>query len=271
MPGTEEAKEIARLTHQLRLPALKSAIDALDLPGSSHGLDAGCGIGLQAQMLAEAVGASGRVTGVDAAKELVEHARVLAADADLADRLTFRTGDVHSLPLDDDSFDWAWSADCIGYAPMEPLPMVEELARVVRPGGTVAILAWSHETLLPGHPALEARLRGTPAGLAPFAAGKDPSLHFLRALGWFREIGLRDLSARTLVGDVHAPLSPDIRRALEMLFDMRWPGVESELAEAETAEYRRLCLRGSPDFILQRPDYYAFFTYSMFSGRVPAE
>jgi demethylmenaquinone methyltransferase/2-methoxy-6-polyprenyl-1,4-benzoquinol methylase len=55
---------------------------------------------------------------------------------------------------------------------------------------------------------------------------------------------------------------------------MRWPGVESELREMGAdseklwAEYQRLCLPESPDFILDHPDYYAFFTYSTFRGRV---
>ena len=85
--------------------------------------------------------------------------------AGLSERITFREGDVNQLPFDDDTFDWAWSVDCVGYAPMEPLPLVQELARVVKPGGSVAILAWSSEMLLPGHPLLEARLAATTAGL----------------------------------------------------------------------------------------------------------
>jgi len=51
------------------------------------------------------------------------------------------------------------------------------------------------------------------------------------------------------------------------LFEMRWPGVESELTQEDWAEYQRLCLPESPDFILNHPDYYAFFTYSMFRGK----
>ena len=45
-------------------------------------------------------------------------------------------------------------------------------------------------------------------------------------------------------------------------------GVEAELSEEDWAEYQRLCLAESSDFILDLPDYYAFFTYSMFQGRV---
>jgi demethylmenaquinone methyltransferase/2-methoxy-6-polyprenyl-1,4-benzoquinol methylase len=49
---------------------------------------------------------------------------------------------------------------------------------------------------------------------------------------------------------------------------MRWPGVKSELTPDDWAEYQRLCLPESADFILDHPDYYSFFTYSMFHGKV---
>ena len=51
---------------------------------------------------------------------------------------------------------------------------------------------------------------------------------------------------------------------------MRWPGVRSELSDVDWADYQRLCREESPDFILNRTDYYAFFTYTMFSGLVAA-
>jgi hypothetical protein len=51
------------------------------------------------------------------------------------------------------------------------------------------------------------------------------------------------------------------------LFDMRWPDVASELTSDDFAEFQRLCLPDSPDFILNLPDYYALFTYSMFIGK----
>ena len=49
---------------------------------------------------------------------------------------------------------------------------------------------------------------------------------------------------------------------------MRWPGVEAELTPEDWSEYQRLCLPESPDFIVDHPDYYAFFTYTMFHGKV---
>jgi demethylmenaquinone methyltransferase/2-methoxy-6-polyprenyl-1,4-benzoquinol methylase len=252
----------------LRRSVLRRAIEALQLPAGSRGLDAGCGIGLQALLLADIVGARGHVTGLDLSPEFLVYAKDIAKEGGLSERISFREGDVNKLPFDDDTFDWAWSLDCVGYAPMEPLRPLKELARVVKPDGSVAILAWSYEQLLPGYPLLEARLNGTTAGIAPFITGKKPEHHFLRALGWFRDIGLVETRAQTFAGDAHAPLPDDCRSALESLFQMRWPCVESELTQEEWTEFQRLCLSESADFILDLPDYYAFFTYSMFHGKV---
>lgn len=269
MTATDNVVQMAYLFNDLRASVLHSALQALQFPLGSRGLDAGCGPGLQALSLAETVGPEGHITGLDLSPELLVHAEDIVQKAGLAERISFREGDVNKLPFNDDTFDWAWSMDLVGYAPIDPLPLLKELSRVVKPDGRVAILAWSHETLLPGHPLLEARLSATSAGISPFIKGKKPQLHFLRALNWFREAGLQEPTARTFAGDVYAPLSDDFRGALTALFQMRWPGVESELAEEDWAEYRRLCLPESPDFILNLPDYYAFYTYSLFSGTVP--
>lgn len=257
------------LIDPLRAPVIESAIRALQLPLGGRGLDAGCGIGLHTVQLADAVGPAGHVTGLDLSPQLLSYAGELAAEAGLAERVTFREGDANALPFDDYSFDWAWSVDCVGYAPMAPVPLVKELARVVKPGGCVAILAWSSEKLLPGYPLLEAHLGATSAGIAPFVDGRSPESHFPRGLGWLREAALCELAARAFAGSTHAPLSNGHRMALEALLEMRWPGAESELSDRDRAEYRRLCLPESPDFILNHPDYYAFFTYSMLSGIVP--
>ncbi|MBN2224347.1 MAG: class I SAM-dependent methyltransferase [Deltaproteobacteria bacterium] len=268
---TETDAYIQRLTvvNPLIEPTVYSAIRALRLPRGSHGLDAGCGIGLQALLLAESVGPAGRVTGLDISPEFLAHAQENVKKSGLSEQILFQEGSVSKLPFADDAFDWAWSSDCVGYsASLEPLSAVKELARVVRPGGGVTIFAWSSERLLTGYPVLEARLNATSSGIAPFVKEKGPERHFLRALGWFRDAGLRELSARTFAGGAHAPLSDALRNALVSLFEMRWPGVESELTQKDRSEYRRLCLPGSPDFILDHPDYYGFFTCSMFSGMV---
>jgi len=268
MTNTDYLIKMAYVSNWLREPVLRSAAQALDLPSGSRGLDTGCGIGLQALLLAESVGPAGHITGLDQSPGLLDHARDLVKKAGLSETISFKEGDVRELPFKNDSFDWAWSVDCVGYAPMEPLPLVEELARVVKPGGRIALLAWSSEKLLPGHPRLEAALNTTTAGIAPFVTGKSPNLHFTRALGWFREMGLEECMAHTFARGVHAPLTDDIRSALLAIFEMRWPGVKQELTPEEWDEFQCICSPESPDFILDNPDYYSFFTYTMFQGKV---
>jgi len=268
VPQMDTYAQKMAVSDPLQEPVIRSAIRALQLPPGSRGLDAGCGIGLQALLLAEAIGPAGHITGLDMSPQFLVHAREITEEAGLSERISFQQGDVNRLPFDDDTFDWAWSANCVGYHPAEPLPMLRELARVAKPGGSVVILAWSSQQLLPGYPLLEARLNATSSGIAPFAEGKRPELHSLRALGWFRKVGLEEPTAQTFVGDAHAPLSDDMRSALMALLEMRWPGVQSELTPEDWAEFRRLCQPESPDFILDLPDYYAFYTYSMFRGKV---
>jgi hypothetical protein len=138
----------------------------------------------------------------------------------------------------------------------------------VEPGGTVAILVWSSQQLLPGYPLLEARLNATSAGIAPFTAGMGPERHFMRAPGFMRRAGLSDIRGRTFVGEAQSPLSGEMREALKALIDMRWPGAESELSADDRTQFQRLCQPQSPDFILNLPDYYAFFTETLFYGKV---
>jgi SAM-dependent methyltransferase len=253
----------------LREPLLRAVIQALRLREGSRGLDAGCGIGLPALLLAEAIGPTGHVTGLDLSPAFLRYAEDVVRESGFSDRISFQEGDVNKLPFDNDAFDWVWSADCAGYPVGDLLLLLRELARVVKPGGAVVILAWSSQCLLPGYPLLEARLNATCSGLAPYVTGKRPESHFLRALGSFGEAGLTEAEGRTLVVDVRAPLSKDIRRALVSVFEMLWGERQPEVSEEDWAEYQRLCRPESPEFILNLSDYYAFFTYSMFRGKIP--
>ncbi len=83
------------------------------------------------------------------------------------------------------------------------------------------------------------------------------------------EVGLEDLTVHTFVKDVHAPLRENIQTALISLFFMLWGERQPEVSEEDWEEFQRLCQPDSPDCLLNLQDYYAFFTYSMFSGKVP--
>lgn len=256
-------------SNPLRAPLLRSIIQLLQLPHGSRGLDAGCGIGLQCQLLLEAVGMDGHIVGLDILPELLAYGTRMVEQAGLAGQIIFRQGSINQLPFERDSFDWAWSADCIGYPAGELYPLLEELIRVVRPGGSIFLLGWSSQQLLPGYPLLEARLNGTCSAYLPFLKDTRPEQNFMRAWGTFRASGLEELQARTFVADVCAPLKSDEKTALASLIEMLWGPRQPEISDEDWNEYQRLCSPGSPEFILELPDYYGFFTYTVFSGQIP--
>lgn len=271
IPPSDEYARALYLTEPMRDREFRLALEILDLPAGSEGLDVGCGIGLQVLRLAEAVGPPGHVTGLDISPAFIDCARKIAEARGKSENVSFVCGSADNLPFRDASFDWAWSVDCVGYNPQNPVARLSEMARTVRPGGLVAVMAWSSQQLLPGYPMLEARLNATSAGIAPFTSGMSPERHFMRALGWFREAGIVDAMGRSITVEFQAPVADEIRTALALLFDMRWGGASSEVSEEDWACYRRLCLPDSPQFILDTPDYYGFFTETMFFGRIPGE
>ncbi len=106
-----------------------------DIPDGSSVLDVGCGAGMDAIIAARQTGKSGSVVGVDFSKPMLERARV-AASACAARNVGFRYGDAERLPLPDDSVDVALVNGIFNLNP-DRTGIFRELARVVRPGGSV--------------------------------------------------------------------------------------------------------------------------------------
>ena len=102
-------------------------------------LDVACGTGNASIPAAEA-GAS--VTGLDLTPELFDGARRRAERAGV--ELELIEGDAEALPFADESFDVVLSTFGCMFAPDHKRAAVE-IARVLRPGGRVGILAWSPE------------------------------------------------------------------------------------------------------------------------------
>ncbi len=103
-------------------------------------LDVGCGTGNAALRAAEA---GARVVGVDLTPELLEVGGRLAAEAGL--ELEWVVGDAEALPADDASFDVVLSSFGCMFAPSHELA-ASELARVLHPGGRLAVASWTPES-----------------------------------------------------------------------------------------------------------------------------
>jgi len=268
MPDVSSYIEKLIITNPMRESVVRDAIKSLQLPPGSHGLDAGCGIGYQTLLLSEEVGGGGHVTGLDFQEDFLAYAQEKVIKPEFSRNISFRQGDIYDLPFEDNTFNWLWSSDCAGYPARNPEKLMKELSRVVKPGGIIALLIYSSQQLLPGHPLLEARLNATTTGIAPFTMDMKPEEHHLRVLGWFRTAGLKKSGVRTFVTDFHAPFNEEIKQALYELIRMRWEKSEREVDKKDWDEYQRLSNPDSPDFILNRADFYAFYTYSLFTGKV---
>ena len=99
-------------------------------------LDVGCGNGAFTQMLVERC-APAAVEGIDPSKEQIAYAR----DRPGRGSARFDVGDAMALPYADASFDAAVMALVIFFVP-DPAKSVAEMARVVRPGGSVSAYSW---------------------------------------------------------------------------------------------------------------------------------
>lgn len=261
--------EQLELAHRVTEPAIRQAIAQLDPPPGRRGLDLGCGIGRHTLWLAEASAPDGRVVGLDDSAENLAVARRLVDDSALGERIELVEADLRSLPFPDASFDWIWCADTLwpGAVVDDPVATLDALRRVLKPGGRLTLLYWSSQSLLPGHPALEARLDAAFAATAPYTAGVPPERHFMRAGGWLRAAGLDDVQAGTFLAEVATPLAPRLRQALAFVFEMLWGDLEPHLDPQDWNAYRRLCDERSPHCVLDAAGYYGFVAYTAFSGR----
>ncbi|MFF7312389.1 methyltransferase domain-containing protein [Streptomyces sp. NPDC008137] len=152
-------------------PAYAAAVAELGLRPGDRVLDAGCGTGRALPPLRAAVGPSGAVLGADLTPAMLREAVRAGRDRDGQLLLT----DVAALPLRSRSLDAVFGAGLVSHL-ASPAENLRELARVVRPGGVLALF---HPI---GRAALAAR-HGRP--LTPDDLRAEPNLRpLLAGAGW---------------------------------------------------------------------------------------
>lgn len=112
-------------------------IDSVEAAPDDLWLDIGCGTG-ELAFLATRTGAT--IHGADLSPALVETARRQAADR--GHDLSFEVADCESLPYADGTYDVVTSSVGVIFAP-DHARVASELARVLRPGGRLALTAWT--------------------------------------------------------------------------------------------------------------------------------
>jgi SAM-dependent methyltransferase len=135
--GRTEA-EVKRLKRQIMTlaPDSQAQLDRIGIKPGERVVDLGCGPGGVLHLLAEHVGPSGSVLGLDRGHEFVELARHFAADRGLP-QIEVREGDAYETGLPKRSFDGVHMRLLLVNVP-EPERVVREAVSLVRPGGWVA-------------------------------------------------------------------------------------------------------------------------------------
>jgi ubiquinone/menaquinone biosynthesis C-methylase UbiE len=212
-PLERRAGEIERLHAQGDALIVDTSI-MLDRIGVAPGwscLDLGCGPRGITDLLSTRVGPTGRVVGLDADAVFLDYARQHANSRGFAN-VEYVTGDVFHATLPAGTFDLVHTrfvASTIGNAE----ELLEECARLTRPGGCVAFQEADLSTLncYPSHPAWD-RLKRAFTEVFPHIAGRPWSAHdlyrMMRQTAFFENVQYRPFLVGFRAGDPMADYLP---------------------------------------------------------------
>jgi SAM-dependent methyltransferase len=258
-------------------PSVVSAIGALGLLAGQRVLDAGCGPGAQLGLLLDAVAPGGRVVGLDLDPENVEVAVSLWPDRLASGALSLESGDVTGLTIAGGAFEVAWTSLVLHHVD-DPGAALRELARVVAPGGLVAVLDGDDGVsfpFLPWAPDLEERVRAAVRRGAAENFGGHLDYTYHPYLGrdlprLLREAGLSEITVDAVADVDRAPLEPAREARLQEWFRGWVDGrLRDYLAPRDRAAVLALVDPENPAYVLADPDFFLSRIWLLVTGRVP--
>lgn len=194
---------------QMFTPLTNALIESAGIRPGQSVLDIAGGSGEPSISIAEMLRGKGSVMCTDAVGEMVAAARAEAAAADVSN-IDFRQCNADELPFPDNSFDVAVCRLGAMFFP-DPPGAVEEMLRVVRPGGVLALAVWGRSRANPySYLVTEVIARYSPTPPAdedaPGAFRFATPGKLARILG---EAGAAEIQERVVDFDLAAPLSPE--------------------------------------------------------------
>ena len=238
--------------HRAYARELRAMVASLPIREGDRVLEMACGDGVYSRWLAERVGRRGSVTALDVSPAFLDLAGMNTA----GHRVDFVAAAAERMPFADNTFDLVWCAQSL-YSLPDPVEAVRLMARVVRPGGVVAVLENDslHHILLPWPVEVELAVRAAEL-LAFVDESEHPRKYYIgrRLNEVFREAGLEDCRKSTWATNRQAPLGPDERgflgKYLRDLLERAGPRLEPTMR----ARFESLVDSRSDDYLLDQPD-----------------
>jgi arsenite methyltransferase len=122
----------------------RAVVEAIQLKAGERVLDVGSGPGFLVAEIAEAVGSTGSVFGIDISESMMRMAERRCAGLP---RVTLEVGDAQSLKYADGAFDVVVSTQVLEYV-ADSRRVLDQVFRVVRPDGRIAVLATDWASLV---------------------------------------------------------------------------------------------------------------------------
>jgi SAM-dependent methyltransferase len=173
-------------------------------------LDVACGTGVLARAVAERVGPAGEVVELDINEGMLAVARQKAA------HLEWQHGPAEAIPFDNNSFDVVVSQFGLMFFE-DRRAAIQEMARVLRPGGRLAVAVWGSLESTPGYAAmvdLLQRLFGNEAAnalRAPFNLGDPERLSEVFAGAGIPAVTITTIEGTARFASIEAWVTTDIK------------------------------------------------------------
>jgi ubiquinone/menaquinone biosynthesis C-methylase UbiE len=242
--------------HQAYCVELREMLAALPIAAGDRVLDIACGDGAYSSWLAEKVGAQGSVTAVDISSAWLQVAQETIERPASRDRVTLCEASIDELPFADDMFDVVWCAQSL-YSLPDTRRALEEMVRVVRPGGIVALLENDtlHHILLPWPVEMELEIRT--AEMRAFEAETDrPRKYYVgrRLTHVLQRAGLAHVAMRPWSSIHQFPLAEVERTFLADYLMSLWRRTAPLLDSETRRQLENLVHPASQDYLLDQPD-----------------